>query len=212
MIEVKNLTKRWGNFAALDGVSLAFDADERAIIMGQNGAGKTTLVRSILGEYIPSSGAVTIDGIDPFKEREKALASIGFVPQLPPPLRLSVSELIRYAVSSSGADRARLESACERLELNTKEQTNKLFYKLSGGMKQKLLIAIALARNPRIFIFDEPTANLDARGREGFYRLIDELGEGRTMLFISHRVEELRLLVNRKIEMELGKVINDQKI
>lgn len=212
MIEVKELTKKFGDQISLDSVSLKFQENDSAIIMGQNGAGKTTLVRSILGEYIPSSGSVSIDGYNPFKNREEALKNIGFVPQLPPPIKLSVSELIHYAVVSSGSSKEQIVNLCEKMDLDIKSNFNKLFFKLSGGMKQKLLISIALSRNPKIFIFDEPTANLDPKGRESFYSLLNDFKNDRIMLFISHRIEEVHHIVNRKIEMDLGKVILDEKI
>jgi ABC-2 type transport system ATP-binding protein len=212
MIEVKNLTKKFGNQISLDNVSLKLEKNESVIIMGQNGAGKTTLVRTILGEYIPSQGGVLINQYDPFKHREKALQNIGFVPQLPPPIKLSVKELIDYAVISSGSKKEKITEICEKLELDLNSNFNKLFFKLSGGMKQKLLIAIALAKNPNIFIFDEPTANLDPKGREIFYSILDEYIDNKVMIFISHRIEEVHHIVNRKIEMDLGKVILDEKI
>jgi ABC-2 type transport system ATP-binding protein len=212
MIEVKNLTKKFGNQISLDNVSLTFEQNSSVIIMGQNGAGKTTLVRTILGEYIPTQGDVLINGENPFKNREEALRNIGFVPQLPPPIKLSVSELIHYAVVSSGSSKETIFDLCQKLELDLNANLNKLFFKLSGGMKQKLLIAIALAKNPNIFIFDEPTANLDPKGRDIFYSLLQEYIDNRVMIFISHRLEEVHNIVNRKIEMDLGKVILDEKI
>lgn len=212
MIEVKNLTKKFGHQVSLDDVSLTFKQNESAIIMGQNGAGKTTLIRTILGEYIPSNGSVSINGNNPFKNREEALKNIGFVPQLPPPIKLSVKELIHYAVVSSGLRQETILELCQKLDLDINSNLNKLFFKLSGGMKQKLLIAIALAKNPKIFIFDEPTANLDPKGRDIFYSILDEFMDDRVMLFISHRIEEVHHIVNRKIEMDLGKVILDEQI
>ena len=212
MIEVKQLNKKFGEQLSLDNINLSFKQNESAIIMGQNGAGKTTLIRTILGEYIPSSGLVSINGYDPFKNRQDALQNIGFVPQLPPPIKLSVNELIHYAVVSSGSNKETIIDLCKKLELDVNANLNKLFYKLSGGMKQKLLIAIALAKNPNIFIFDEPTANLDPKGRDIFYSILDDFLEDRIMIFISHRIEEVSHIVNRKIEMDLGKVILDEKI
>jgi ABC-2 type transport system ATP-binding protein len=212
MIEVKSLTKKFGNQVCLDNVNLAFKKGESAIIMGQNGAGKTTLIRTILGEYIPTQGLVLINQYNPFSQREQALQSIGFVPQLPPPIKLSVKELIHYAVVSSGSKQEKIFQLCSQLQLDLHSNINKLFFKLSGGMKQKLLIAIALAKNPDIFIFDEPTANLDPKGREIFYSILDEFIDNRIMIFISHRLEEVNHIVNRKIEMDLGKVVLDEQI
>jgi ABC-2 type transport system ATP-binding protein len=212
MIQVTKLTKTFGDQKSLDNISLKMELGDRIIIMGQNGAGKTTLVRTILGEYIPSHGQVLIEGYDPFKRRDKALAHIGFVPQLPPPIKLSVNELIRYAVVSSGADRERIFDISKKMDLELKSHMNKLFFKLSGGMKQKLLIAIALSKDPKVFIFDEPTANLDPQGREKFYELLSPYQKDRLMIFISHRLEEIGSLVNRKIEMDLGKVVVDASL
>ncbi len=98
------------------------------------------------------------------------------------------------------------------MDLDLNEHMKKVFFKLSGGMKQKLLIAIAIAKNPEIFILDEPTANLDPKGRENFYEIIKEYNKNRLIIFISHRIEEVLNLVNRKIELDLGKVILDEKI
>lgn len=212
MIKVQNLTKTFAKQLSLDDVSLSFNAGEKVIIMGQNGAGKTTLVRTILGEYIPSKGQVAIKGYNPFIQREQALQNIGFVPQLPPPIKFSVGELIRYAQISSGANKADVVGLCQKMDLDISLHMNKLFFKLSGGMKQKLLIAIALAKKPDIFIFDEPTANLDPKGRENFYALLSEVKSESLMIFISHRLEEVGHIVTRKVEMDLGKVIVDEKV
>ncbi len=212
MIEVKNLTKTFAKQNSLDDVSLAFKKGEKVIIMGQNGAGKTTLIRAILGEYIPSSGEVSIKGFNPFTNREEALQNIGFVPQLPPPIKFSVQELINYAQVSSNASKEDIIALCQKMDLDITLHMKKLFFKLSGGMKQKLLIAIALAKKPDIFIFDEPTANLDPKGRENFYALLEDVKSDSLMIFISHRIEEVGHIVSRKVEMDLGKVIVDEKI
>lgn len=212
MIKIKDLSKRFGTQMSLDSINLQMCINDSIAIMGQNGAGKTTLIRSILGEQIPTSGSVEIDGINPLKNRVDTLKNIGFVPQLPPPIKLSVKELIRYVSISSGADAKKIVSICKQMELDLNENMKKLFYKLSGGMKQKLLISIALSREPKIFIFDEPTANLDQKGREIFCEIIRSFKQERLMIFISHRIEELGDIVNRKIEMDIGRVVNDEKI
>ncbi len=212
MIEISGLTKKFGAQTSLDNITLTLKNSDSTIIMGQNGAGKTTLIRSILGEYIPSSGSVRIDGKDPFRERESALSGIGFVPQLPPPIRLSVNELINYAQKSSGAKKERVVELCKAMDLDIGEHLGKLFFKLSGGMKQKLLIAIAIAKEPDIFIFDEPTANLDPHGRSSFYALLERLGGQKQFIFISHRIEEVSHIINRKIEMDLGRIVLDEAV
>ncbi|MBK6303391.1 MAG: ABC transporter ATP-binding protein [Arcobacter sp.] len=212
MIKIKNLTKTFGVQNSLDNISLELNKGDSVIIMGQNGAGKTTLIRSILGQYIPSSGTIEVAGNNPFKNRVDTISKVGFVPQLPPPIKLTVEELINFAIHSSNISKKSVVELCLKMDLDLNEHMKKVFFKLSGGMKQKLLIAIAIAKNPEIFIFDEPTANLDPKGRENFYEIIKEYNKNRLIIFISHRIEEVLNLVNRKIELDLGKVILDEKI
>lgn len=212
MIKINNLTKKFANQLSLDNVSLELNKGENIIIMGQNGAGKTTLIRSILGQYLPTKGEIFIANKDPFKDRVNTLKLIGFVPQLPPPIRLTVEELISYSKISSNVNIDDIFKLCKKMDLDLQSHLNKVFFKLSGGMKQKLLIAIAIAKNPDIFIFDEPTANLDPKGREMFYSLLDEYNEKKLMIFVSHRIDEVSHIINRKIQMDLGKVISDEKI
>ena len=212
MIKIKNLTKTFGVQNSLDNISLELNKGDSVIIMGQNGAGKTTLIRSILGQYIPSSGTIEVAGNNPFKNRVDTISKVGFVPQLPPPIKLTVEELINFAIHSSNISKKSVVELCLKMDLDLNEHMKKVFFKLSGGMKQKLLIAIAIAKNPEIFIFDEPTANLDPKGRENFYEIIKEYNKNRLIIFISHRIEEVLNLVNRKIELDLGNVILDEKI
>lgn len=212
MIKIKNLTKTSGVQNSLDNISLELNKGDSVIIMGQNGAGKTTLIRSILGQYIPSSGTIEVAGNNPFKNRVDTISKVGFVPQLPPPIKLTVEELINFAIHSSNISKKSVVELCLKMDLDLNEHMKKVFFKLSGGMKQKLLIAIAIAKNPEIFIFDEPTANLDPKGRENFYEIMKEYNKNRLIIFISHRIEEVLNLVNRKIELDLGKVILDEKI
>ena len=212
MIKIKNLTKTFGVQNSLDNISLELNKGDSVIIMGQNGAGKTTLIRSILGQYIPSSGTIEVAGNNPFKNRVDTISKVGFVPQLPLPIKLTVEELINFAIHSSNISKKSVVELCLKMDLDLNEHMKKVFFKLSGGMKQKLLIAIAIAKNPEIFIFDEPTANLDPKGRENFYEIMKEYNKNRLIIFISHRIEEVLNLVNRKIELDLGKVILDEKI
>lgn len=212
MIKIENLTKVFGTQISLNNISLELKKGDSIIIMGQNGAGKTTLIRSILGQYIPTSGKIEVVGINPFKNRVDTISKIGFVPQLPPPIKLTVEELINFAVKSSNISKDEVITLCSKMDLDIKEHFKKVFFKLSGGMKQKLLISIAIAKNPDIFIFDEPTANLDPKGRESFYEIIKEYKKDRLSIFISHRIEEVSNIVNRRIELDLGKVVLDEKI
>ena len=212
MIKIDNLTKKFGSHISLDSVTCQFNKNDSIALMGANGAGKTTLIRSILGYYHPDNGQISVNGFNPIKERVKVLKEVSFVPQLPPPIKLSVDELISYVVTSSDIDKKLIFDFSNEMKLDINANLNKSFFKLSGGMKQKLLIAISLAKKSKITIFDEPTANLDPRARDDFYRLLQQNSDEKTTLFVTHRLEEVKELVNRQIYMDLGKVVSDEKI
>jgi len=212
MIEIKNLTKKFGSTLSLDDVSIEFNKNDSIALMGANGAGKTTLIRSILGYYHPDAGSVLVNGLDPIKERQDVLKNISFVPQLPPPIKLSISELIQYIEVSADVKREKMLHYANEMKLDVTANIHKSFFKLSGGMKQKLLIAIALAQKSEIIIFDEPTANLDPKARDDFYRLLEGKQQDKVLLFVTHRLEEVETLVNREVYMDMGKVVSDEKI
>ncbi|CZE49756.1 ABC transporter ATP-binding protein [Campylobacter geochelonis] len=211
MIEITNLTKKFGEQIALDDINLHFKKGEKSLIIGQNGAGKSTLMKSILGEYLPNTGSVKINGINPLKDRKKALKNIAFVPQTPPPIKLTLSEMVEFVTKSCEISPTKIDEFSKLLEFNLKANLNKPFFKLSGGMKQKFLIAIAYARDCSILMFDEPTANLDPKAREIFKELLAN-SQGKTAVFISHRLSEMGGLINRVIEMDLAKVVKDEKV
>lgn len=212
MIKVSNLTKKFGSHISLDSVNCEFNKNESIALMGANGAGKTTLIRSILGYYHPNSGEVLINGMNPIKERVKVLENISFVPQLPPPIKLSIDELMQYISVGAKVDRDLIMHYANEMKLDVSANLNKSFFKLSGGMKQKLLIAISLAKKSDIIIYDEPTANLDPKARDDFYRLLKQNEDEKVLLFVTHRLEEVKDLVNRQIYMDLGKIVSDDKV
>ncbi|MDD2906727.1 MAG: ABC transporter ATP-binding protein [Sulfurimonas sp.] len=211
MIKVSQLTKKFGAHVSLDNVSCEFKKNESIALMGANGAGKTTLIRSILGYYHPDNGEVLINGLDTIKERVKVLENISFVPQLPPPIKLSLDELMQYISVSAKVQRDLILYYANEMKLDINANLHKSFFKLSGGMKQKMLIAISLAKKSDIIIYDEPTANLDPNARDDFYRLLKQNEEEKVLLFVTHRLEEVKDLVNRQIYMDLGKIISDEK-
>ena len=212
MIKVSKLTKKFGSHVSLDSVNCEFNKNESIALMGANGAGKTTLIRSILGYYHPNSGEVLINGLNPIKDRMKVLQNISFVPQLPPPIKLSISELMQYISIGADVDKELISHYANEMKLDLKTNLNKSFFKLSGGMKQKLLIAISLAKKSDIIIYDEPTANLDPKARDDFYRLLKQNEDEKVLLFVTHRLEEVKDLVNRQIYMDLGKIVSDEKV
>jgi ABC-2 type transport system ATP-binding protein len=211
MIQFKNLGKTFRRHRVLDGVNLDIGLGERVALIGSNGAGKTTLIRCLLGEYT-HDGEVSIDGHSPRAERTEVLGKIGFVPQLPPPLKMPVGQLIGFAASLCGTDPQRMVELAKRLGLDVESISVRPFVKLSGGMKQKLLIAIALGREAKVLVLDEPAANLDPEARKIFFELLAERAESATMLISSHRLNEVSTLVNRVIELDMGKVVLDDRV
>ena len=211
MIQVSNLTKKFGSHISLDNVSVEFNKNDYVALMGPNGAGKTTLIRSIMGYYHPNSGEVLINGLNPIKKRTEVLDTISFVPQLPPPIKLNLDELMQYIQTSSNVDKELIMHYANEMKLDIKNNLKKSFFKLSGGMKQKMLIAISLAKKSEIIIYDEPTANLDPKARDDFYRLLKENEKEKISLFVTHRLDEVKDIVNRQIYMDLGKIESDEK-
>ena len=211
MIHFKNVVKNFRKARVLDGINLDIQIGERVALIGSNGAGKTTLIRCLLGEYT-HDGEVTIDNLNPRDNRTKVLGNIGFVPQLPPPLKMPVGQLIDFSASLCGTDPQHIHQIAKRLGLDIDAILSRQFVRLSGGMKQKLLIAIALGRNARVLVMDEPAANLDPEARKIFFDLLAERQHEVTMIISSHRLDEVSSLVNRVIEMDLGKVVLDDRV
>ncbi len=211
MIRFDAVSKTFRRAKVLDGIQLDIGLGERVALIGSNGAGKTTLVRCLLGEYT-HEGAITIDGRSPRNERTAVLGLIGFVPQLPPPLKMPVGRLIDFAASLCKTDPQRIFDIASRLGLDTSTILDRPFVRLSGGMKQKLLIAIALGRDAQVLVLDEPAANLDPQARKVFFELLEERSRNATMLISSHRLNEVSSLVNRVIELDLGKVVLDDRV
>ena len=211
MIRFQNLGKTFRRQRVLDGIDLEIGRGERVALIGSNGAGKTTLIRCLLGEYT-HAGTVTIAGRAPRAERTAVLGSFGFVPQLPPPLKMPVGLLIEFAAALSNADPLQIEAIAGRLGLEVAALRARPFVKLSGGMKQKLLIAIALGRSAQLLIMDEPAANLDPVARRIFFELLAERQDDATMLISSHRIDEVAALVNRVVELDHGKVVLDDRV
>jgi len=210
VIHLDNLSKSFGRAKALDGLTLAVAAGEKIALVGSNGAGKTTLFRCLLGEY-NHEGEVRVDGRDPRRERTSVLRLVGFVPQLPPPLKMPVGDLVAFATGTSDADPRRVVGVAAELGLDVAEVSRRPFIKLSGGQKQKLLIAIALGRETRILILDEPAANLDPPARAVLFQLLAQRHDD-TMIVSSHRVDEVAGLGTRIVELDRGRIVFDDRL
>ena len=211
MIRFEKLSKRFRRTTVLSDLDLEIVRGDRVALVGSNGAGKTTLIRCLLGEYL-YEGKVEVDGLDPRQHRGTVLPHIGFVPQLPPPLKMPVGQLLNFSASVCNTDVNRMLDVAKRLGLDPAELKHRPFVKLSGGQKQKLLISIALGRDTNLLIMDEPAANLDPEARHIFFKLLAERQDDSVMLISSHRLDEVAALVNRVVEMDQGKVVLDDRV
>jgi len=209
MITVTNVTKRFGGLTAVDDLSFQVQAGEAVALWGANGAGKTTALRCLLG-LLPFEGSVTIADKDVQTQGKAARSLMGFVPQeLNFHDDMTVAETLTfYARLKKVASGYDFTPLLDRLELTV--HINKPVHDLSGGLKQRLALALALLADPPILILDEPTANLDIRAREDFLLLLHELKVGgKTLAFSSHRLEEVTALADRVLLMEAGRLVID---
>ncbi len=210
MINIDGLVKKFGRHAVLENLTLVIAPSDRIAVIGSNGAGKTTLFRCLLGHY-RYGGTIALDGEKPVRRDGRLLSRIAFVPQLPPPLRMPVAELLRFSQGAGAADPRRMAEIASRLGLDLDAVEAQPFYRLSGGQKQKVLVTIALSRPVDLLVFDEPAANLDPAARGAFIDLLAGMKD-RSMLIASHRLEEIAPLVNRVIEMEQGRIVLDDAV
>ena len=206
MIRFQQVYKYFQRTAVLAGIDLEIEQGDRVALVGSNGAGKTTLIRCLLGEY-QCQGEVSVNGQDPRQQRTDILKHVGFVPQISPPLKMPVGQLIRFAAGVSDSDPSRVLAVSEQLGLDADQIRRQPFNKLSGGQKQKLLISIALGRDCDLLVLDEPAANLDPEARHSFFQLLAARQAQVAMLISSHRLDEVAALVNRVVELDQGKIV-----
>ncbi|GJM40010.1 MAG: ABC transporter [Ardenticatenaceae bacterium] len=209
MIKVTKLTKRFGKLTAVNDLSFTVEAGEAVAFWGANGAGKTTALRCLL-HLIPYQGQIAINQLDVAEQGKAVRRLVGFVPQeLNFHDDMSVADTLSfYARLKKIASDHDFSPLLARLDLQT--HLTKRVGDLSGGLKQRLALALALLADPPILMLDEPTANLDIRAREDFLTLLMEFKRaGKTLIFTSHRFEEITALADRVLLLEAGKLIID---
>lgn len=209
LIRIDKLSKSFKKLRVIKELTTDFKEGERIALIGQNGAGKTTLIRCILGQY-NYDGEMDVFGLNPRTNRKEILQEVGFVPQTPPPLKMTVKELLTFFSKLTNTSVEEFYKLSRELGLDITENLSKPFYKLSGGMKQKLLISFALGRKPKILLLDEPSANLDPQAREILFNLLQDFPKDTLMILSSHRMNEIKSLVNRVVEMDLGEIVIDK--
>ena len=210
MIQVENITKRYGNFTAVDGIS--FDIDEGEIVgfLGPNGAGKSTTMNMITGFIEPSDGRIIVDGYDISKKPQKAKRQIGYMPEgVPLYSDLTVKEFVAYMADLKGCEKKTKKEEIKKVleETGLTEVQNKLTKNLSRGYKQRVSMAGALVGEPKILILDEPTVGLDPKQITEIRELIKELGKTHTIIFSSHILSEVSQICNKVIIINKGKIV-----
>lgn len=210
MIEVKNITKKYGNNLALDNISFKIKEGEIVGLLGPNGAGKSTTMNIITGFIEPTEGEVFIDGIDMLKKPKKAKREIGYMPEgVPLYSDLTVKEFVTYMAEIKKVDRKIIKEKVNTIieQTGLKDVQNKLTRNLSRGYKQRVSMAGALVGEPKVLILDEPTVGLDPKQITEIRSLIKKLGKDHTVILSSHILSEVSQICDKVIIINKGKLI-----
>ncbi len=209
MIEVKNVTKKYGSFTAVDDISFEVSDHEIVGFLGPNGAGKSTTMNMITGFIEPTKGKIIVNGHDVFKTPKKAKKQIGYMPEgVPLYYDLTVKEFVNYMAELKKIKKdkkAEVQKILEQTGLT--EVKNKLIKNISRGYKQRVSLAGALIGNPEVLILDEPTVGLDPKQITEIRELIKELGKNHTVILSSHILSEVSQICERVIIINKGKIL-----
>ena len=210
MIEVKNITKKYGNFTAVDNINFKIEEGEIIGLLGPNGAGKSTTMNMITGYIEPTEGEIIVNGYDLSKKPKKAKTQIGYMPEgVPLYSDLTVKEFVTYMAELKKVDRKTRKEKVEKIIKQTglKDVEKKLTRNLSRGYKQRVSMAGALVGEPKILILDEPTVGLDPKQITEIRALIKELGKTHTVILSSHILSEVSQICNKVIIINKGKIV-----
>ena len=210
VIKVENVTKKYGNFVAVNDISFEINDHEVVGFLGPNGAGKSTTMNMITGFIEPTKGKIIVDGYDISKSPKKAKASIGYMPEgVPLYYDLTVKEFINYMADLKNVKRKEKKDEVEKVmqETGLIDVQNKLTKNLSRGYKQRVSLAGALIGNPDVLILDEPTVGLDPRQIAEIRELIKSLGKKHTVILSSHILSEVSQICERVIIIDHGKIV-----
>ena len=210
MIEVKNVTKKYGKAVAVEDISFSINDGEIVGLLGPNGAGKSTTMNILTGYIEQTSGEVTIEGYNTLKKPKKAKKQIGYMPEgVPLYTDLTVKEFVTYMAELKQVERKTRKEKVEKVieQTGLKDVENKLTRNLSRGYKQRVSMAGALVGEPKILILDEPTVGLDPKQITEIRNLIKELGKTHTIILSSHILSEVSQICNKVIIINKGKIV-----
>lgn len=210
MIEVKNITKKYGNNTAVDNITFEVKDGEVVGFLGPNGAGKSTTMNMITGFIEPTQGKIIVNGNDISKKPKKAKRQIGYMPEnVPLYYELTVKEFVTYMAELKFVKRKDRKEEVQRVlkETGLEEVQKKLIRNLSRGYKQRVSMAGALVGNPDVIILDEPTVGLDPKQITEIRNLIKELGKKHTVILSTHILSEVSQICERVVIINKGKII-----
>ena len=210
MIEVKNVTKKYGSFTAVDNISFDVKDGEVVGFLGPNGAGKSTTMNMITGFIEPTDGQIIINGNDISKKPKKAKKQIGYMPEnVPLYYDLTVKEFVTYMAELKFVKRQDKKEQVEKVikETGLESVQKKLIKNLSRGYKQRVSMAGALVGDPDVIILDEPTVGLDPKQITEIRNLIKELGKKHTVILSTHILPEVRQICERVVIINKGKIV-----
>ena len=210
MLEVTNLSKRYGQKQAIDGISFSIRQGEAVGFLGVNGAGKSTTMNILTGYLSASDGEVVVDGVDILTEPLKAKAKIGYLPEQPPLYpEMTVQEYLDFVAELKGVKRAQRKqqvlAAAHRTGLE--EVLPRVIRSLSKGYRQRVGIAQALLGSPQLIILDEPTVGLDPAQVIDIRNLIRELGKAHTVILSSHILSEVQAVCQQVLILSKGRLV-----
>lgn len=215
MVKVTHLTKKYGDYMAVDDISFELEDGHVYGFLGPNGAGKSTTMNMITGYLAPTRGSVLIDDISMMKSPEKAKRLIGYLPEIPPLYPdMTVREYLKFAAELKGINKFermdKVRKIMETVRLETVEE--RLIKNLSKGYRQRVGLAQALLADPKVIILDEPTVGLDPKQIVEVRNLIRRLGEEHTVILSTHILSEVRAVCDHVIIVSRGKITANDKI
>jgi ABC-2 type transport system ATP-binding protein len=209
MIEVRNLTKRYGDLIAINNISFTAVNGQILGFLGPNGAGKTTTMRIITGYMPASSGTVKVAGFDIFDDSYEVRKRIGYLPENPPLYTdMTVSSYLHFAGKIRGIPRAQIDDAVDRVlvKCGLTEVHGRVVGHLSKGFRQRVGLAQALIHDPTVLVLDEPTIGLDPKQIIDIRQLIRELSGDRTVILSTHILPEVAQLCQKVVIINRGRI------
>ena len=215
MIEVTNLSKKFGDFTALDNINFKAKKGEIITLLGPNGAGKSTLMRCLCGFYVPDAGRVKIDGVNVDGKQAKVLTKLGYMPENTPLyLEMKVIEYLRFIADVYGLSATKfaqnLDEVVEKLDL--KSVLEQKIATLSKGFTRRVGVAVVMLHKPHFLVLDEPTEGLDPNQKIVLRKYLTEYAKEAMVLISTHLLEEAEALSTRVLLLNHGKLIADTTV